>query len=159
MKITCAFFALFFWVSATHAATMDFNVTLLDGKSWRLQDQRGKWVIANFWATWCVPCIEEMPQLDALAKARKKDVSVIGLAFDDSEKAEIVAFSKERPVSYPLAQVDVFAPPKVFEIPKGLPTTYIIDPNGNEAGKLLGPITRKLLEKTIADAKKKFVKK
>ena len=86
-----------------------------------------------------------MPELSEFIKARA-DVVGIGLAYEDTERQEIVDFLKRRPVDYPIAQIDVNAPPKDFDIPRGLPTTYLIAPDGTVAKHFLGPIKAKDLE-------------
>lgn len=129
-------------------------VTTLDGKSFDLATERGHWVVVNFWATWCGPCIKEMPDISEFVGAHK-DVAAIGLAFEDTDKAEIDAFVTSHPVAYPLAQVDVYKPPADFDAPRGLPTTYLIGPDGNVAKKFTGPITRADLESALAAGAKK----
>jgi thiol-disulfide isomerase/thioredoxin len=125
------------------------TVTTLDGKTFDLAAQRGKWVIVNFWATWCSPCIKEMPDISAFV-ARRTDVAAIGLAYEDTDRAEVDAFAKAHPVAYPLAQIDVYKPPEAFGAPRGLPTTYLIAPDGSIAKKFTGPVTAADLEKAIA---------
>ncbi|TXH26039.1 MAG: TlpA family protein disulfide reductase, partial [Elusimicrobia bacterium] len=106
----------------------------------------------NFWSTWCAPCIEEMPVLSDFVKSRA-DVEGIGLAFEDTERQEIVDFLKAHPVDYPIAQLDVENPPPDFEIPRGLPTTYLIAPDGSVAKHFLGPVTRDDLEQVVNSRK------
>lgn len=127
-------------------------VTTVDGKPFTLLEQRGKWVIVNFWATWCAPCIAEMPDISAFVSSRH-DVVAIGLAYEDTDKQEIVDFLAKRPVAYAIAQVDVNDPPKDFATPRGLPTTYLIAPDGTIARHFLGPITEKDLADAIVAAK------
>ncbi len=126
----------------------ELAVKLVDGTPWSLAEQRGRWVVVNYWATWCTPCIKEMPELQSLHDDRA-DVEVIGLAFEESELADIVRFLEVRKVSYPIAQVDVFDPPADFDTPRGLPMTYLIDPKGGVAERFLGPITREELEQAV----------
>jgi len=128
------------------------RVTTLDGKTWNLAAQRGHWVIVNFWATWCVPCIKEMPAISAFVSSHP-DVRAIGLAYDDSPVAQIRAFVGKHPVSYPVAQVMLDKSPKDFDPPRGLPTTYLIAPDGTVARRFLGPIDGKVLAAAIKTAK------
>jgi thiol-disulfide isomerase/thioredoxin len=134
---------------AKTAAHPTLIVTTLDGKTFDLAAEHGKWVIVNFWATWCSPCIKEMPDIAAFV-ASHKNVAAIGLAYEDTDKAEVEAFAKAHPVAYPLAQVDVYKPPADFATPRGLPMTYLIAPDGSVAKQFTGPITATDLEKAIA---------
>jgi len=137
---------------AAPAATPDLKITTLDGKPFDLAAQHGKWVVVNYWATWCVPCIKEMPDISAFVK-NHKNVTAIGLAFEDTDAKDIRAFVAKHPVVYPIAQVDVMDPPKAFEAPKGLPTTYLIAPDGTVAKRFVGPVTEQSLGEAISKGK------
>jgi thiol-disulfide isomerase/thioredoxin len=127
------------------------QVTTLDGKPYDLASHRGRWVVVNFWATWCGPCLKEMPDLSAL-DAMREHIDVIGLAYEDITPADLKAFLQKHPVVYPIAVVDVYDPPKDFATPVGLPTTYLIAPDGKVAKHFLGPITAKDIDAAIAAA-------
>ena len=132
-------------------ATPRLEVTTLDGKAWDLAGHRGRWVVVNFWATWCGPCLKEMPDLSAL-DAMREHVEVIGLAYEEIEPAELKAFLRKHPVVYPIAIADVYDPPADFATPRGLPTTYLIAPDGKVAKHFLGPVTAAEIDAAIAAA-------
>lgn len=121
--------------------TPSLKIATLDGTQYDLASKRGGWVVVNFWATWCAPCIKEMPELDAF-DARRKDVEVLGLAYEEIAVDEMRAFLRQRPVKYPIALVDTYDPPADFPTPRGLPMTYIIAPDGKIAKEFMGPVTQ-----------------
>lgn len=133
---------------AAMPAQPTLKVTTLEGKPFDLAAQRGHWVIVNFWATWCVPCIKEMPDISRFV-AGHANVRAIGLAYEDSDKADIQAFLAKHPVSYPIAQVGLDDAPKDFDEPRGLPTTYLIAPDGHVAKRFVGPVTSQSLGAAI----------
>ena len=136
---------------ATPPERPTLQVATVDGARYDLAAHRGKWVVVNFWATWCSPCLKEMPELSAL-DAMREHVEVVGLAYEDIEPAAMQAFLKKHPVVYPVALVDVYDPPRDFATPRGLPMTYLIAPDGKVAKQFLGPVTAKEIEAAIASA-------
>ena len=130
----------------THPALV---VDTLDHGRFDLSEQRGNWVVVNFWATWCKPCIKEIPDLTAF-DASRDDVQVIGLAYEEIEVEDLREFLSRHPAGYPIAMLDVYDPPADFDTPRGLPMTYLIDPEGRIARKFLGPITSEDLAEAIA---------
>jgi len=127
------------------------RIATIDGNTFDLAEQRGKWAIVNFWATWCGPCLKEMPELSAL-DAMREHIVVVGLAYEDNTPEALTAFMKQHPVVYPIALVDVYDPPKDFETPRGLPMTFLIAPDGKVAKQYTGPVSARMLEEDIAKA-------
>lgn len=134
--------------SAAVAAEIDFELPALDGGSERLSDYRGQWVVVNYWATWCKPCRKEIPDLSELHDSRD-DITVLGLAFEDTEPADFEAFLQSFPASYPIVVVDVYDPPADLGSPRVLPTTHLIDGSGALVETWLGPVTSKMITEWI----------
>jgi thiol-disulfide isomerase/thioredoxin len=127
------------------AEPVDFSLQQLGGGEIALSDYRGDWVVVNYWATWCAPCVKEMPELSELHEQRDGLV-VLGLAYEDVDDADFFEFLEKAPVSYPILKVDVYDPPQPFGAPKVLPTTIILDPSGKAVKAFLGPVTRASIE-------------
>ena len=90
-----------------------------------------------------------MPDLDAY-DAKRDDLDVVGLAYEEITPEDMRAFLQQRPVNYPIAIVDVYDPPAAFGTPRGLPMTYLIAPDGRIAERFVGPITATDLDTAIA---------
>lgn len=135
----------------TPPAAPALQVTTLDGSAYDLADHRGQWVVINFWATWCAPCLKEMPELSAL-DAMHEHIEVIGLAYEQIDPEAMRAFLAGHPVVYPIAILDTYAPPTDFATPRGLPMTYLIAPDGHVAEQVIGPVTAADIEAAIAAA-------
>lgn len=121
------------------------------GKPQALNQYKGKVIVLNFWASWCEPCREEMPELSDLHTANKdKNVVVLGMAIEDV--AGVNEFLKETKVSYPLFAADVQGMDIAASLGnnKGvLPYTVIIKADGSIAKTYFGRITKPLLEQTL----------
>ena len=111
-----------------------------DGKPKSLADFAGKVVLLNIWATWCVPCRDEMPALDELeTKLGGKDFEVVAVNIDKGGPDKAAAFLKETGAEHVALFIDPTG--KLFSTIKtvGMPTTLIVDRNGKEIARLIGP--------------------
>ncbi|HGN6581163.1 thiol:disulfide interchange protein [Bacillus cereus] len=134
----------------------DFTLTKLDGTNVKLSDLKGKKVILNFWATWCGPCQQEMPDMEAFYKEHKENVEILAVNYTPSEKGggeeKVSNFAKEKGITFSILldkNIDVTTAYKVITIP----TSYFIDTKGVIQDKFIGPMTQKEMEKRVAKLK------
>jgi thiol-disulfide isomerase/thioredoxin len=125
-----------------------------DGKSANIDDWRGKVLVVNFWASWCPPCVEEMPTLDKIAQEyASKNVLIVGIGIDSP--SNIRQFLEKTPVSYPIliGGLDGSALAKQMGNAQGaLPYTVIINAKGKSVFTKLGKISEEELKKAINSA-------
>lgn len=133
--------------TANLAPAPDVQFTKLDGSPLRLKDLRGRVVLLNFWATWCIPCRNEIPSLSAMQKElESRGLSIIGVSYDDT--ADLVKdFQKQIPQTYEIVLGGREVGSQLPASP--LPTTYIIDRQGRIRAKLIGERTREAFEASI----------
>jgi thiol-disulfide isomerase/thioredoxin len=134
-------------------AATDAEFVDLSGKKVKLSDYRGKWVIVNYWATWCPPCVHEIPELAAFHEAHKdKDAVVLGVNHEDDETTKVKQFVEGYLVGYPVLRSNERLSNRTpFGALKGLPTTYMITPEGELVAARTGMVDQKGLEKFIKD--------
>jgi peroxiredoxin len=126
----------------------DFTRTDLDGKSLNLRQYRGKVVLLNFWATWCGPCLIEIPTFTAWQNTyRAAGLQVLGISMDDDAAPVKRMYQKDR-LNYPVAMGDAELG-ELFGGVLGLPLTYLIDPDGRIVGRYQGEPDLKRLEARI----------
>ncbi len=118
-----------------------------DGRPLALEDFRGRWLVINYWAEWCTPCIAEIPELNALDQAYP-DVAVVGVNFDGATGEELAAQLDKLGVAFPTLPADPAATLGIAR-PAVLPTTLIIDPTGRLTATLVGPQTLESLAAAI----------
>ncbi|MEO5750222.1 MAG: TlpA disulfide reductase family protein [Usitatibacter sp.] len=125
-----------------------FDITDTQGKRHRLADYQGHWVVLNFWATWCVPCIQEIPEIAAFQKDNPR-VIVIGIAVDAENAVKVKQFAKKVGHEYALVLSDDSVEKQLGD-PRALPTTRIFDPAGKVTYDRPGRVTKKSLEEATA---------
>jgi thiol-disulfide isomerase/thioredoxin len=133
-------------LSTVAYAANNFLLKDTSGKTHSLSQYKGKWVIVNYWATWCPPCLEEVPDLVALYDSRKnKDVMVIGIAFDYQSAKEVADYVDDMLMSYPIVLGDDLVAKQIGHA-EVLPTTYIYNPRGELIKTKHGLVTKQYLE-------------
>ncbi|MGP8095235.1 MAG: TlpA disulfide reductase family protein [Candidatus Sulfotelmatobacter sp.] len=128
----------------------DFTLTDLQGKSWHLQELKGKVVLVNFWATWCPPCRKEMPDLQALYE-KYKEQGLIVLAISDEEAAKVTPFIAERKISYPVL-LDPGRKVNDAFIVEGIPKSFVYDREGKLVAQSIDMRTRNQFLGMLAQA-------
>ena len=121
-----------------NALTPEFSLLDPQGKKVSLKDFRGKIVFLNFWASWCVPCREEMPAMERLYQEFKDKNFVVFAVSVKDRKQDAIDFAKELKLTYPLA-LDPEGQVGVLYGAWGLPTTYLIGPKGEGLARAWGP--------------------
>jgi len=107
----------------------DFTLTDISGKQHKLSDYRGKNVMIIFWATWCLPCLIEMPHLITLRNIIDEDKLAM-LAISNENSALVKKFVENKKMNYPVFSSDTQAMPSPFNRIRGIPCSFFIDPNG-----------------------------
>ena len=117
---------------------INFTMSTLDGEALSLESQRGRYVLVNFWATWCVPCRKEMPYLQQLSETYDGELTVLGVNLrEDAER--IAPFIDEMGLTFPI----LLDPPDELLMEhnvRGLPVSYVVDPSGAVVYEKIGEI-------------------
>lgn len=130
------------------AMQVDLQLTDLEGKQFKLSDYRGKWVVLNYWATWCPPCLEEIPELVHFHETHKdSDAVVIGVDMEMLSADVLRQFVDDNFMTYPIVPLVEEMP--AFDDVQNFPTTYLIDPDGVAVVRHVGAVTSEALEEFI----------
>jgi peroxiredoxin len=117
----------------------DFAFPGLDGKKVSLADYRGKLVLLNIWATWCAPCVAEMPSMEKLyQKLKNEGFILIAVSIDETGAEAVMPFIKKHKLSFPVL-TDTQGDIKHLYQVTGIPESFIIDKNGMIVEKIVGP--------------------
>jgi len=149
-KLACGLLLL---ASSLSIHATGFSLEDLKGKTHRLEDYRGKWVLVNIWATWCPPCLSEIPELSSLHEAHKdNDLVVIGVAIESGSSSKVASFAETHGISYPVVMGDRKIVRQIGKL-KVLPTSYLYAPNGKRVSYQDGEVTRASVESYIKEKK------
>lgn len=145
-------FSQLVWAEAGLKA--EFTLKDMNGVKHQLSHYKGKWVLVNYWATWCPPCLEEVPDLVNLYDHRKhKDLMVLGVVFDYKDVKEVKEYIDDMLMSYPIVLGDDSVTEQIGGA-EVLPTTFIYNPQGVLVKVKRGIVTREFIEKIMAAGKK-----
>lgn len=122
-------------------------IELLSGEQRALAEFRGSWLFVNYWAEWCAPCLEEIPELNELHA--EADVYVLGINFDQLDAETMRPQVAQLGIRFPVAAAD---PTELLglEMPEVLPSTFVFDPAGEPVAVLRGPQTLEALHGAMA---------
>jgi cytochrome c biogenesis protein CcmG, thiol:disulfide interchange protein DsbE len=141
------------------AAIMQADVKNLDGTVFKLQDKKGKVILVNLWATWCLPCIKEMPHLVELQeKFKDQGFEIIGLDVDPESKEDIEAFAAKQKLNYQLGWAENSMQTEFVKISKmeGIPQSLLINREGQLTGVFTGGGTNTIV--SLKETVEKVVK-
>lgn len=129
-------------------ANLDLTMKDLDGKEFKLSDQKGKVLLLNFWATWCPPCVAEIPDIVKVYNEQKhRGLVIVGVVTEDSID-QVRPFAQEKNMTYPITlmtpEVEDAYGPLI-----GLPTSVLIARDGSVCKRHFGPISKEQLEKEL----------
>ena len=143
---------LFLFLLGGAFSAQAFNFTDSKGKTHTLEQYKGKWVLVNFWATWCPPCLAEIPDLVTLHENKKNNLVVIGVAMDYRDPKEVLQYADQMMISNPMVLGDYKLAKQVGEV-NALPTTYLYNPQGKQVAYNVGAVTRDAIERYIRNKK------
>lgn len=128
----------------------DFALETVDGHTLRLSEQRGKPVLINFWATWCGPCLVEMPNIQKIYEKYPGQFEVLAVNADESER-EVQKFAEKMNLTFPILLDPGNKVNELFHL-RGYPTTFVLDADGIVQVQHIGSLTEKQIEEYLVKA-------
>ncbi|MEX1237530.1 MAG: TlpA disulfide reductase family protein [Pseudomonadales bacterium] len=120
----------------------------IEGQGHRYEEIDDKWIIVNYWATWCGPCIKEIPELNELAHEQADRIRVFGVNWDEPEGEKRLEQAKKMKIEFPVYREDPSGRLGI-EKPNVLPTTYLFAPGLVLVEELIGPQTRESILEVV----------
>lgn len=137
---------------AVASEVRDFSYPDLQGKTRHLSDYRDKWVVVNYWATWCIPCVKELPELEMFHNSHKDELAVVlGVNMEGIKTDKLRRFVEDQFISFPILIAGDDTTQLLGKVP-GLPTSYLVSPGGEVVARQVGPIDAASIEKFIRDS-------
>jgi len=129
---------------------VEMPLTDTHGNKVNLSSYQGKWIVVNYWATWCPPCIIEMPELQAFhdRHAATDDAIVLGINTELIGEQQLQQFLDDYFITYPIFVSKPTQQSELGLIP-GLPTTFLVTPQGKVVARQVGPVTEEMIEQFI----------
>lgn len=130
----------------------NLDLKTLNGQTINLAEQSGKVLLVNFWATWCAPCRKEIPDLIDLHDEYKSDgLRVIGVATDQEGREAVKPFVDKHKINYPIVLDTSKTVQGEFDQMYGLPTTYVVNPDGKIVRRVLGVFPVEEMRPTLTE--------
>jgi len=127
----------------------NFELPNLQGAKIHFTDFKGKVVLVNFWATWCPPCLEEIPWfLEFQKKYESQGLQIVGISMDETGAKDVAPFVKKHAMTYPVLLGDENVAGQFGGV-MGLPTTFLVDQNGKYYSMYRGLVSRNTIEKEL----------
>jgi len=126
--------------TGAQAEPVSFSLPDLDGRSHAVSSFSESLTLVNFWATWCSPCVREIPELIAFRERHQETIEILGIAFEKTSVDQIRAFADEFKINYPVLLIGD-EPLIPLEPLKGLPSTFLLSPDGELRKSHVGPVT------------------
>ncbi len=139
------------WQEQKKITVPDFSLTDMQGNIHTDESTKGKYLVVNFWATWCPPCLKEIPAFVEFYEDNIDKVLVLGLDYEKADKKAITNFTDTFMVSYPIILFDEKNGPQFADFGEvfGMPTTYVYNPKGQLVDFKMGEMDVKSLQKAI----------
>lgn len=143
--LSLTLFSVFFIIACEPSTPDNKNEQLITGK---LENYQGKWLVINYWASWCKPCIEEIPELNHFAQNNRDKIQVFAINYDGVSGEDLIQQAGKLNIQFPMLTQDPLLQLH-YPMPTVLPTTLIFDPQGKLLHTLIGPQTEEGLSRLI----------